>query len=120
MVAGNLQRRAENIHTALHRCKLAQSNDEDLQSCRVSTCSRMGRRCDDDERRFAMEDAARALVAAAGAMIIKPVRERVIPVAKAIGRTGRDVGMTAVAGLIQVVQTARQPAGQTKEADDVS
>lgn len=56
-----------------------------------------------------MEETAWALVAAAGAMLVKPVRERVVPVAKAVGKMGRDVGLTAAAGAGQVVATARHP-----------
>jgi hypothetical protein len=67
-----------------------------------------------------MENSTWALIAATAAMIIKPVRERVVPVAKAIGRTGRDVGITAVAGLNQIVQIAKQPSGHTKQADHLS
>jgi len=54
-----------------------------------------------------MEEATLAFVAGATAMMIRPIRDRVVPVAKAVGRTGRDIGVTAVAGFGQVVETAR-------------
>lgn len=58
-----------------------------------------------------MEETGWAVLAAVGALAIKPVRERVVPVAKAVGRMGRDVGLTVVAGAGQVVETARHPNG---------
>jgi hypothetical protein len=53
------------------------------------------------------------LAAGAAALLLKPVRNRVVPVAKAVGRVGRDVGAAAAGSFPGVVEAVRhgEPSG---------